>query len=195
MFDFILKGGPVMIPILLGSIIGVAIVLERGWLFWKLRGGSARLTEEVLALVRAGQATEALARCQAASSPMAHVLATGLEHAELESVELERVMQHEGERVVQQLERHLGGLSAIISIEPLLGFLGTITGLIRSFRAWERAGAEVTVSNLAAGIYEAMLTTAAGLIVAIPLYLAYNYFVQRIKAMAFPDGSQRAHPL
>jgi len=75
-------------------------------------------------------------------------------------------------------------LVSISSIEPLLGFLGTITGLIRAFMSWEQAGPNVTVSALAAGIYEAMITTAAGLIIAIPLYLCYNYFMSRIKVTA-----------
>ena len=185
MFDFIIKGGPVMIPIILGSVIGLAIVIERGWMWWRLRFDTARFSDEMLALVRAGRLAEALQRCQNTRHPLARVLAVGLEHADGELTDIERLMQHEGDRAVQQMERHLGGLSSIIAIEPLLGFLGTITGLIHSFRAWEHAGADVTVSTLAAGIYEAMITTAAGLIVAIPLYLANNYFIYRIKQFAF----------
>ena len=185
MFDFILKGGPVMIPIILGSIVGLAIVIERGWVWWHLRLDAAQFSDEIMGLVRTGRVAEALNRCRAVQHPLARVLAAGLEHASWELPEVERLMQHEGDCAVQQLERHLGGLSSIISIEPLLGFLGTITGLIHSFRAWEHAGADVTVSTLAAGIYEAMITTAAGLIVAIPLYLANNYFLFRIKRCSF----------
>jgi biopolymer transport protein ExbB len=91
------------------------------------------------------------------------------------------VLEQAGNNQVQKLEKFLGALVSIIGIEPLLGFLGTITGLIRAFMSWERAGANVTVSVLAGGIYEAMITTAAGLIIAIPLYLCYNYFISRIK--------------
>lgn len=185
MFDVIIKGGPVMIPIILGSVIGLAIIIERAWLWWKFRWDTARLSDQVLARVQTGQLDEALQQCRRVTHPLARVLAVGLEHAAWELPEVERLMQHEGDRAVQQLERHLGGLASIVTIEPLLGFLGTITGLIHSFRAWERAGAEVTVSTLAAGIYEAMITTAAGLIIAIPLYLAYNYFVYRIKQFTF----------
>jgi biopolymer transport protein ExbB len=82
---------------------------------------------------------------------------------------------------VLKIEKYLGALASVISIEPLLGFLGTITGLIKAFMAWEHAGANITVNALASGIYQAMITTAAGLIVAIPLFLCYNYFVSRIK--------------
>lgn len=185
MFDFVVKGGPVMVPILLGSVIGLAIIIERGWMWWRLRLDTLRLSDEVVTLVSAGRLSDALHRCQRVNHPLARVLAVGLEHADWDLAEIERLMQHEGDRAVQQMERHLGGLSSIIAIEPLMGFLGTITGLIKSFRAWERAGAEVTVSTLAAGIYEAMITTAAGLIVAIPFYLANNYFIYRTKQFTF----------
>lgn len=185
MFDFVLKGGPVMIPILLGSVIGLAMVIERGWLWWRWRLDTAKFSDEVLGLVRADRLAEALQRCRGVRHPLGRVLAVGLEHASEDLSDIERLMQHEGDRAVQQMERNLGGLSSITAIEPLLGFLGTITGLISSFRAWERAGADVTVSTLAAGIYEAMITTAAGLIVAIPLYLANNYFISRVKQFTF----------
>jgi biopolymer transport protein ExbB len=91
------------------------------------------------------------------------------------------MMEQTGNMQVHRLEKRLGGLASIVGIEPLMGFLGTITGLIKAFMSWEAAGANITVSVLALGIYEAMLTTAAGLIVAIPYYLCYNYFISRIK--------------
>ena len=72
----------------------------------------------------------------------------------------------------------------MVGVEPLLGFLGTILGLIQAFMAWEKFSTSVTVSQLAGGIYQAMITTAAGLLVAIPFYLCYNYFVSRIKYVA-----------
>ncbi len=75
-------------------------------------------------------------------------------------------------------------LLVIVGIEPMLGFLGTITGLIRAFMSWERLGADITVNALAAGIYEAMITTAAGLIIAIPYYVAYHLIADRIRAHA-----------
>ena len=184
MFDFIIKGGPVMIPIILGSVIGFAIVIERWWVWWHLRLDAARFSDEVIVLVQAGRIAEALQRCRQVAHPLARVLAAGLEHADGDAADIDRLMQHEGDRSIQQLEHHLGALASIVTIEPLLGFLGTITGLIHSFRAWERAGADVTVSTLAAGIYEAMITTAAGLIIAIPLLMVHNLFISRIKRLA-----------
>jgi biopolymer transport protein ExbB len=98
--------------------------------------------------------------------------------------ELERKMEREGEEQVERLERNLGALIVIIGVEPMLGFLGTIIGLIKAFMSWEQLGASVTVNSLAAGIYQAMITTAAGLIVAIPYFICYHLFIGRIKRHA-----------
>jgi biopolymer transport protein ExbB len=113
--------------------------------------------------------------------PLAVVFKLGIERRSLPSQRLEKIMEQAGNNQVQKLEKRLGALASVIGIEPLLGFLGTITGLIRAFMSWEQAGANITVNVLALGIYEAMITTAAGLIVAIPFYLCYNYFISRIK--------------
>lgn len=186
MLELLIKGGPVMIPILLGSVIGVAIVLER---FWILRAcGPAvqrALAQRVFKLVKDGQAAEAIQVCaQHPRSPLAGLLRVGLERRSLPLDRLEKILEQVGNNQVQRLERRLGTLASIVSIEPLMGFLGTITGLIRAFMSWEQAGANVTVNSLAGGIYEAMITTAAGLSVAVPLFLCYNYFISRIKSVA-----------
>jgi biopolymer transport protein ExbB len=117
--------------------------------------------------------------------PLANIFKTAIENKDLPLLELERVIERAGNSEVVKLEKYFNGLVSVINIEPLLGFLGTITGLIRAFMAWEKAGANISVSVLASGIYEAMITTAAGLIIAIPYFLIYNYFVSRIKSISF----------
>ena len=109
----------------------------------------------------------------------------GIERRSLSANELERVLERMGSSEMNKLEKHIGGLISVIGIEPLLGFLGTITGLIRAFMAWETAGSNITVSALAAGIYEAMITTAAGLIVAVPYYLICNFLISRNKYISY----------
>jgi biopolymer transport protein ExbB len=94
------------------------------------------------------------------------------------------MMEREGDEQVQYLEQYLGALIIIIGVEPMLGFLGTIIGLIRAFMAWEQLGSNITVGALAAGIYQAMITTAGGLIVAIPYYVIYHLIVGKIKSHA-----------
>lgn len=185
MFQFILKGGPVMIPIIAGSIIGVAIVLERLWALRRMRLSTFDFVQDLLRYIKTGKFSQALALCEDNKPhPLAAVLRIGIERRSLPASRLEKIMEQAGNNQVQKMERHLGILVSIVSIEPLLGFLGTITGLIKAFMSWEVAGANVSVTMLAGGIYEAMITTAAGLTVAIPLYLCYNYFVGRIKDTA-----------
>lgn len=186
MLELLIKGGPMMIPILLGSVAGVAIILER---FWILRAGGTSamraLAQRVFKLVKDGQIAEAIQACaQHPRSPLAGLLRVGLERRNLPLDRLEKILEQVGNNQVQKLEKRLGTLASITSIEPLMGFLGTITGLIRAFMSWEQAGANVTVNALASGIYEAMITTAAGLSVAVPLFLCYNYFISRIKGIA-----------
>jgi len=182
MWEFIVKGGALMAPIILGSIIGLAIILEKLWTFHRLKINSAVFAEEVFQNIKANKIQKAVWLCdQHADNPLAAVLKVGIERRALPIDRLEKIMEQSGSMQVQRVEKRLGGLASIISIEPLLGFLGTITGLIKAFMSWETAGANVTVSVLAMGIYEAMITTAAGLMVAIPCYLCYNYFISKIK--------------
>ncbi|MCX6356523.1 MAG: MotA/TolQ/ExbB proton channel family protein [Candidatus Aureabacteria bacterium] len=185
MIDIIVKGGPVMIPIIAGSVAGLAIVVERLWFFRQMRLDTYGFVEQVFTYLKEGRADRDLELCKAyGHHPLAAVFRIGISRSGLPLDRLEKILEQAGNNQVQKFERHLGALVSITGIEPLLGFLGTITGLIRAFMSWERAGAEVTVSVLAAGIYEAMITTAAGLIIAIPLSLCYNYFVNRTKRVA-----------
>ncbi len=97
---------------------------------------------------------------------------------------LERMLEREGGEQIRRLERRLPGLLVIIGVEPMLGFLGTIVGLIKAFMDWEALGANITVSTLAAGIYQAMITTAGGLIVAIPYYICYHLLLASVERHA-----------
>lgn len=174
-----------MIPILLGSLIGWTIVIDRLWVFRKMRMNTFAFVHDVFKELKIGNAKGALSLCdRCVSHPLAAVYRAGIMRSELAPERLEKILEQAGNDQILQMERYLGALVAVISIEPLLGFLGTITGLIRAFMSWEKAGADVTVSLLASGMYEAMITTAAGLIVAIPLYLCYTYFISRIKYVA-----------
>jgi len=184
MFNFIIKGGPVMIPIILGSLFGFAIAIERFFVFRKTRLDTFRFVEDVFKALKLGNTKSALELCEKSSHPLASIFKIGIERRQLPLERLEKILEQAGSNHIYKLEKRLGALLSIVSIEPLLGFLGTITGLIRAFMTWEKAGASVTVSSLASGIYEAMITTAAGLIVAIPLYLCYNYFISRTKIIS-----------
>lgn len=170
-----------MAPIILGSIVGLAIVIERLLAFRSMRVDTFKFVHEVYKNIKEKNIKKALELCEKTKHPVAAIFKIGIERRDLPLDRLEKILEQAGNNQVQKLEKRLGALVSIVGIEPLLGFLGTITGLIRAFMSWEHAGANVTVSALAGGIYEAMITTAAGLIVAIPLYLCYNYFISRIK--------------
>jgi len=183
----VIKGGPVMIPILLGSVLGLAIIIDKLWMLARVRIENQTFTDAVLAKARAGDFEGALKLCARLSRgyPLAATLKAGIEKRHMAAHEIEKALERAGNREVNRLEKHIGGLISIIGIEPLLGFLGTITGLIRAFMAWEKAGSNITVSALASGIYEAMITTAAGLIIAVPYYLICNFIISRIKYVSY----------
>lgn len=180
----LMKGGPVMIPIILGSIIALAIILERAWTLWRIRLNIPQFAQEIFLYLERGQFQKALERCAKVRHPIADVFKLGILNRDLRREEVESMMEREGDEQIQSLERYLGALIIIIGVEPMLGFLGTIIGLIRAFMAWEHLGPNITVSALAAGIYQAMITTAAGLSVAIPSYIIYHLIVGKIKSHA-----------
>jgi len=184
LFSLIVKGGPVMIPILLGSIVALAIILERASKLWKIRLNFAQFAQEIFLLLERGQVQKAIERCGKVKHPIAEVFKLGIMNRSLRREELEGMMEREGEEQVQYLEQYLGALLIIIGIEPMMGFLGTIVGLIRAFMAWEQLGPNITVSALASGIYQAMITTAAGLSIAIPAFIIYHLIVGKIKSHA-----------
>jgi len=177
----IIKGGLVMIPIIALSIIGLAMILERAWTLWKIRLDIPQFAQEIFLHLERGQFQKALERCEKVRHPIADVFKLGILNRTLKRDEIEKMMEREGDEQVQYLEQYLGALIIIIGVEPMLGFLGTIIGLIQAFMAWEQLGSNITVSALAAGIYQAMITTAGGLIVAIPYYVIYHLIVGKIK--------------
>ena len=182
--SLIVKGGPVMIPIILLSIVGLALIFERLWALWRIRLDLSQFSQEIFLCVERGQFQKALNHCETVRHPIADVFKIGILNRTQKREALESIMEREGDEQIQSLERYLGALMVIIGVEPMLGFLGTITGLIKAFMAWEQMGSNITVNALAAGIYQAMITTAAGLTVAIPAYVIYHLIAGKIKSHA-----------
>lgn len=182
--SLIIKGGPIMVPIIALSIIGLALILERIWTLWKIRLDIPQFAQEIFLYIERGHYQKALERCEKVKHPIADVFKLGILNRTLKRHEIEGMMEREGDEQVQHMERYLGALIIIIGVEPMLGFLGTIVGLIQAFMTWEQLGINITVSALAAGIYQAMITTAGGLIVAIPYFVIYHLIVGKIKSHA-----------
>jgi len=182
--SLIIKWGPVMIPIIALSVVALAIILERFWTLWKIRLNISRFAEEIFHLIEKGQNQKALEHCARVKHPIGSLFRLGIVNRSFPRNEVEDMMEREGDEQIQYLERYLGALMIIIGVEPMLGFLGTIVGLIEAFMTWEQLGTNITVSALAAGIYEAMITTAGGLIVAIPAFILYHLIMGKIKSHA-----------
>ncbi len=182
MWEILSRGGVVMIPIVLCSVIGLALILERSWHFWRIRRDQALFQEEALEMLKAGKVEDLSSRARQSRSPLAPLILAFLDHRESpERADQERALRRAGSRKLQELEHHLRGLHIIANVAPLLGLLGTVTGMINAFMKVESFGNRVEVSQLAGGIWEALLTTAAGLTVAIPCMLFYNYFLGRVQ--------------
>jgi biopolymer transport protein ExbB len=183
--NIIAKGGIIMIPIILGSIIALGFSIERIIYFRKLKFNSKVFTKEIFNKIKDNKIEEAISLCDDAESPLAAVYKKGLENIDESPQEIERQIETEGNRQVSFYEKNLSSLLIIAAVEPMMGFLGTIIGLIKAFMNWEQLGASVTVEQLASGIYQAMITTASGLIVAIPFYIVYHIFVAITNKLVF----------
>jgi len=182
MLEIVQAGGWLMLPIIGCSVVAVAIVLERLWTLQEKRVLPASLTTQVSDWIQQNQLDVQHVQQLHQSSPLGQVLAAGLAYRHATRDVLKEVIEDTGRHVVHDLERYLGPLGTIAAISPLLGLLGTVSGMIRSFTAITTEG----VGNptvLAGGISEALITTAAGLIVAIPSLIAYRYLRGRVDTL------------
>jgi biopolymer transport protein ExbB len=178
MFDLvgiIVKGGAVMGPLLVCSIIALAVVIER-FLFWR-RISNRQTTEDMLALVEKGDLAKAANLGREADSPLARVLATGLVHRNPSPA---KALEMAAQKEIPILKRRLTILDTIITLAPLLGLLGTVTGMIGSFNIMSQAGLGQPHA-VTGGVAEALIATATGLLIAILTLVPYNYFTSRVE--------------
>jgi len=179
--SFLAKGGILVIPILFCSVVALTIVLERLYRFRKLRIKNPDLIARVKKALNEKGVDEALFIAENSKNPLGRVLKEGIKRYRAGKEPMERAMAFAAEREIRGLERYLPALSTVGNIAPLLGLLGTVTGMIKAFMVIERLGGRVNASVLAGGIWEAMLTTALGLSVAIPTIVAHNYLVSKLR--------------
>ncbi len=186
--DLFQQGGPVMMVLLAMSVLAVTIILLK--LFQFLRSGLRRsaFVEPVMSALHHGDNADALAQLQRQNSPVARVMESALvcgADTKMAAKDIEAEVSRVGSAQIRNLESWLRGLSAIAHLSPLLGLLGTVTGMIVAFMRLEEAGSRVDPSILSGGIWEALLTTAFGLTVAIPAMAAFYYLegeVDRVRA-------------
>ena len=178
MMDFFLRGGPLMYPILLCSVIGWAIFMERSVTYIKVRRSLSPLATTVKNLLKEDKVVEAVALCTQEKTPLAKILLVVIKNYGSQRSYLKSLAEEVGEREAVSLHRYLGLLGTIANISPLLGLLGTVLGMIKAFNVIATKGMG-TPAILGGGISEALITTAAGLTVAVPLILLHRYLTSR----------------
>jgi len=188
-------GGWMMYPLVLCSLIALGVIIAKGFTLWQAHHGTSRVLHEVEEAAKAGRIDEALEIASSTPGPAAAILVVGLRrirNKNLAEGEIEKAVATTGAIELGFLERGLVILATIANVAPLMGFLGTVAGMIIAFGAIEIAG-DVDPSLVAGGIKVALLTTAAGLVIAIPVNIAYNFFVTRIDQLIvdMEQGSQK----
>ena len=192
MFELILSGGFLMAPIILCSIIALTIVVERFWTLREQKIAPANLAEQIIKLHNKNRITrEAISKLKN-NSPLGQILAAGLRNMNAERELMKESIEEEGRQVVLELERFLNTLGTIASITPLLGLLGTVIGMIKVFAVITSLGVG-DPKILADGISEALITTAAGLSVAIPSVMFYRYFRGRVDELLLKMEAQAVY--
>ena len=180
-FDILALGGVIMIPIALGSVVALTIFLERIWSLQQAKINPDGVAEKILELAKKADIKGAREECLKSNSPLGRLLLSGLDVAGRPVTEVKMVLEDVGRREVSRMERYIEAIGTTASIEPLLGLLGTVIGMIQVFQKvviTSREGA-IDPGQLANGIWQALITTAAGMSVAIVAFIGYRYLLSR----------------
>lgn len=183
MITLIQRGGPLMYLILFCSIIALAVIIERLFHFYRVRIDTQDFLDGIFNSIKGNKIVEAIEACDKTPGPVAHILKQGILKHDQSRDEIKETLNDAALHEIPRLEKNLGVLSTVAHITPLLGLLGTVSGMIACFQIiQEKASAfnPVNPGDLAEGIWVALITTAAGLTVAIPTLVAYNYLVSRV---------------
>jgi biopolymer transport protein ExbB len=178
-FELLKAGGILMVPIVACSILALAIILERFWTLRRSRVEPPETLDELWRWIKKKELNGRKLKALQGSSPLGRVLAAGLLNAKHGRDIMKESIEHEASQVIHELERFLNPLGTVATITPLLGLLGTVIGMIKVFAEIQLAGVG-NAGNLAGGISEALITTAAGLSVAIPTLIAHRHFIARV---------------
>jgi biopolymer transport protein ExbB len=178
-FELLKAGGIMMVPIVACSVLALAIILERFWTLRASRVAPPQTINELWRWIKKKDLNGRKLKALQASSPLGRILAGGLLNAKHGRDIMKESIEHEASQVIHDLERFLNPLGTVATISPLLGLLGTVIGMIKVFAEIQLAGVG-NAGNLAGGISEALITTAAGLSVAIPALICHRYFIRRV---------------
>ncbi|MCK5161394.1 MAG: MotA/TolQ/ExbB proton channel family protein [Candidatus Aureabacteria bacterium] len=186
MLEIVVKGGPLMYLIGFCSVLALTIFIERLFHFHRAQIDTEKFMAGIRNIIKKGKITEAISICDETPGPVAHIVKAGLLKHDDQKEEIKESIEDAGLHEVPRFEKNLVVLATIAHVTPLLGLLGTVTGMIKAFMRIQDISARAGIVNpadLAGGIWEALVTTAAGLTVAIPAYVAYNYLVSRVDSL------------
>ena len=184
MIDLILKGGFFMYPILACSIVALAVFFERLWVFKRANIIPVQFIRQVKKLLSEQKISEAVLLCQSNESSIARIFIAGLKNPKRGMWLVKEAIEERGSREATILEKKVGILSTIANLTPLLGLLGTVSGMIKTFKVISLQGIG-NPAPLAGGIAEALITTAAGLSIAIPTLICYRFLKDKADALIF----------
>jgi len=183
MIDFMQKGGPIMWLILACSVLAGAIFLERVAYFHRVSLRVGEFLRGLSVLIENQRISEALAECATVRAPVARVVHAAILRHDAPRAELKDIVQEAGQLEVPKLERRLAMLASVVFTAPLLGLLGTVIGLLDAFTNLSAQTGYTSLTDLSGGVYQALITTAAGLVVAIPSAVAYAYLNSRVNTL------------
>jgi len=185
LLDLAIKGGWVMIPIILLSFVAAYIYIERYFIIRKASREDQNFMNRIKDYIHDGKLEAALALCRSTNSPSARMIEKGIIRLGRPLQDISTAIENVGKLEISKLEKSFPTLATITGAEPMLGFLGTVIGMVQSFYAMSQAGNNIEVSLLSDGIYTALITTVAGLIVGILGYFAYNNLVVKVEKVVF----------
>ena len=183
LFAIFMKGGVIMWPILLCSVIGLTVIIDRYIVLRKAKINIPAFMVRIRGMIKKKDISGAISHCMEEKSPVANIVRKGLRKYKLGHERVKEAIENAGSQEISKLEKGLPVLATVAGIAPLLGFLGTVTGMISAFMTIEDLAGSVNPSDLAGGIWEALVTTAFGLMVGIPALAFYNYFLTSVKKL------------
>ncbi|HOK80998.1 MAG TPA: MotA/TolQ/ExbB proton channel family protein [bacterium] len=183
LWQFTVRGGYLMIPIIICGALTLAVIIERLIALKRSETDAEKFISRIEEKLKKRKIREAIEICESTPGPVSQLVHTALIKSDRPPEIIRENIQDEANHIIPYLEKYLGVLATIATIAPLLGLLGTVTGLIKAFMVIEAKAGLVNPGDLARGIWEALITTVAGLVVSIPAYLGYNYLVSRVNGL------------
>jgi len=179
--DILIQGGPITIMILALCVAGMTVFLGKAFYLHKIHVNIQEFIEGLRNELSARRITEAVSICDSAPGPATNVLKAGIMHYEDGKVSMEKAMEKTAINEIARLEKGVPAIATIAMISPLLGFLGTVLGLMNIFNSMTQRGGLITSIDLSQGMWQALISTAFGMAVAVTMYMAYNYLVSRVQ--------------